>query len=190
MQDKTDDKNWGCAYRSYQTTLSWFVEQNLCEPGLQVPSITEIQTTLKRIDHAHENLRVGSKTWIGSVEASNLLQDSLDILCKLKYVNPPDDLPSYSAELLEHFRTQGTPVVMGAGDYAYTMVGIVYDPDSGASAYAIVDPHYTGADEWKPILTKEWVGWKTAEFFAKSVPPEGFINLCLPLLPGTPNDRV
>jgi hypothetical protein len=189
MQDKTDDKGWGCAYRSYQTTLSWFVEQNLCEPGLQIPSIAEIQATLKRVDHAHENLRVGSKAWIGTVEASNLLQD-LDILCKLHYVNPPDDLPSYSLQLLEHFRTQGTPVVMGAGEYAYTMVGLVYDPDSGASAYAIVDPHYTGADEWKPILTKEWVGWKTPEFFGKSVPPGGFINLCCPQLPGTASGRI
>ena len=27
-------------------------------------------------------------------------------------------------------------------------------------AYLIVDPHYTGKDELKPILTKGWVGWK------------------------------
>ena len=25
----------------------------------------------------------------------------------------------------------------------------------------IVDPHYTGKDEMKPILSKGWVGWKT-----------------------------
>ena len=27
-------------------------------------------------------------------------------------------------------------------------------------AYLIVDPHYTGKDELKPILSKGWVGWK------------------------------
>lgn len=25
----------------------------------------------------------------------------------------------------------------------------------------IVDPHYTGKDDLKPILSKGWVGWKT-----------------------------
>ena len=54
-------------------------------------------------------------------------------------------LPTHSPQLLEHFQTQGTPVIMGAGEYAYTMVGLVYDEASGEASYCIVDPHYTGA---------------------------------------------
>ena len=35
-------KGWGCAYRSLQTLLSWFIEQKYAKEGLKVPSIEEI----------------------------------------------------------------------------------------------------------------------------------------------------
>ena len=44
MQDKFDDKGWGCAYRSLQTLWSWFQCQSYTL--LDVPSHRAIQQTL------------------------------------------------------------------------------------------------------------------------------------------------
>lgn len=41
MQDRMDDKSWGCAYRSLQTICSWFWQQGYVER--LVPTHKEIQ---------------------------------------------------------------------------------------------------------------------------------------------------
>ena len=40
---------------------------------------------------------------------------------------------------------QGTPVMIGGGVLAYTLLGVHFDPDTGECAFLILDPHYTGA---------------------------------------------
>ena len=52
-------------------------------------------------------------------------------------------MPSASRQLVEHFRTQGTPVMIGGGALV-TLLGR-YDVERGTSWH--LDPHYTGPDD-------------------------------------------
>lgn len=70
----------------------------------------------------------------------------------------------------------GSPIMIGGGVYAYTMLGIDYDPDTGNARYLILDPHYVGSDNLKTIIDKGWCGWKTSELFRRDT----FYNLCMP----------
>ena len=45
----------------------------------------------------------------------------------------------------------GTPIMMGGGVLAYTLLGIDYNERTGEAAFLILDPHYTGADDLKRI---------------------------------------
>jgi len=47
--------------------------------------------------------------------------------------------------------------------------------------FLILDPHYTGKDDLRTILSKGWVGWKDSNFWSK----KDFYNLCMPLLPSS-----
>lgn len=179
-QDSLDDSGWGCAYRSLQTCVSWYRLQFYSDK--EVPGIHDIQRLLQRIDEAHKDIVIGSKKWIGTVEAMYLLQDYLGVDCRMLYCRDVADMASQVPQLLQHFEQEGTPVMMGAGQYAYTLVSICFDTATGEVGFLIVDPHYTGADNIKSILQKGWVGWKGLDFFQKAT-DGGFINCCLPLAP-------
>ena len=45
----------------------------------------------------------------------------------------------------------GTPIMIGGGVLAYTLLGIDWDEHSGRCAFLILDPHYTGAEDIKKI---------------------------------------
>jgi Ufm1-specific protease 2 len=47
LQDKFDDKGWGCAYRSLQTICSWFRRQHYT--AAEPPSHRAIQTALVKL---------------------------------------------------------------------------------------------------------------------------------------------
>lgn len=64
--------------------------------------------------------------------------------------------------------------------YAYTMLGIDYNEDTGEARYLILDPHYTGSDNIKTVIDKGWCGWKTNQLFKSDT----FYNLCMPIRPG------
>eukprot|EP00928_Gymnodinium_smaydae_P017877 TRINITY_DN16827_c0_g2_i3.p1 TRINITY_DN16827_c0_g2~~TRINITY_DN16827_c0_g2_i3.p1 ORF type:complete len:495 (-),score=106.35 TRINITY_DN16827_c0_g2_i3:82-1566(-) len=183
MQDSFDDNGWGCAYRSLQTCVSWFRRQHYTVK--EVPSIPDIQGHLKRIDEAHRDLRVGSRQWIGTTEGMYLLQDYLGVDSRFLHCQDAADMAAQMPQVLQHLRREGTPVMMGAGQKAFTLVGLCYDSETGEVAFLIVDPHYTGADDLKTILAKGWVGWKKLDFFEKEA-GTGFINLCLPMVPRGP----
>ena len=53
------------------------------------------------------------------------------------------DLPSKGRELAHHFDTVGTPVMMGGGKLAYTLLGVDYNERTGDCAFLILDPHFT-----------------------------------------------
>ncbi|KFG40791.1 peptidase family c78 protein, partial [Toxoplasma gondii FOU] len=123
---------------------------------------------------------IGSKAWIGTVEGSYVLNWYLHVPSKLLHLTSASDLPSHAATLKEHFDSVGSPVMMGVGDYAYTMVGISVDSETGEAAFLIVDPHYAGDDgDIDKILDKNWIGWKKTNFFEKTAGTK-FINLALP----------
>eukprot|EP00929_Paragymnodinium_shiwhaense_P015306 TRINITY_DN123379_c0_g1_i1.p1 TRINITY_DN123379_c0_g1~~TRINITY_DN123379_c0_g1_i1.p1 ORF type:complete len:569 (-),score=53.32 TRINITY_DN123379_c0_g1_i1:62-1768(-) len=180
MQENCDDAGWGCAYRSLQTCISWYRLQHYTDKSL--PSITEIQRHLKVIDHAHHDLQVGSKRWIGTQESLLVLNDYLGLDSRVLFCHDADDMAVNAAQILGHLRNVGTPVMMGVGQKAFTCVGLCHDPPSGKVAFLIVDPHYTGVDDLGTILSKGWVGWKKLEFFAKEA-QGSFINICMPTAP-------
>ncbi len=60
------------------------------------------------------------------------------------------DIPSYARQLAQHFATQGTPVMIGGGVLAYTLLGVAFDELTGDCAFLILDPHYTGGERRPP----------------------------------------
>lgn len=105
-----DDNGWGCAYRSLQTLASWFVMQGLTEKS--VPTFKEIQQCLVDIGDKPQSF-VGSKQWIGSTEVNYVLDSLLGITSKIIYVSSGEELSTKGQELLNHFKTQGTPIMIG-----------------------------------------------------------------------------
>jgi Ufm1-specific protease 2 len=59
-------------------------------------------------------------------------------------------------ELSTHFKTQGTPVMIGGGVLAYTMLGIDWNEKTGDINFLILDPHYTGSEDIETIIKKGW----------------------------------
>ena len=164
MQDRFDDAGWGCAYRSLQTIASWFRVNGYA--SAPVPSHGDVQACLHAIGDKPASF-VGSKQWIGAIELSYVLDELFGVSCKILTVqNGREDLPGKARELAAHFDDVGTPVMMGGGQLAYTLLGVEYDERSGECAFLILDPHYTGEDVGK--IVPRWCGWKKAEeVFAK-----------------------
>ncbi|KAF3780141.1 putative Ufm1-specific protease [Nymphaea thermarum] len=182
LQDGINDNGWGCAYRSLQTIISWFKLQHYT--SLNVPSHREIQQALVEIGDKELSF-IGSSEWIGAIELSYVLDKLLGVTCKIINVRSGSELPEKCRELALHFETQGTPVMIGGGVLAYTLLGVDYNDQTGDCAFLILDPHYTGKDEIKSILNGGWCGWKKAvdskgkHFFLH----DKFYNLLLPQRP-------
>ena len=175
MQDRFDDNGWGCAYRSLQTLCSWFSLQNYT--SLAPPTHREIQRALVDIGDKPKEF-LGSAEWIGAVELAYVLDERYGVSCKILTVPSGYDLPSRARELARHFDETGTPVMMGGGKLAYTLLGVQWDEKTGECAFLILDPHYTGGEDLKAIVPR-WCGWKKCEdVFARD-----FYNLLMPIPP-------
>jgi hypothetical protein len=175
MQDRFDDNGWGCAYRSLQTLCSWFSLQNYT--SLAPPTHREIQRVLVDIGDKPKEF-LGSAEWIGAVELAYVLDERYGVSCKILTVPSGYDLPSRARELARHFDETGTPVMMGGGKLAYTLLGVQWDEKTGECAFLILDPHYTGGEDLKAIVPR-WCGWKKCEdVFARD-----FYNLLMPIPP-------
>lgn len=182
LQDGFDDSGWGCAYRSLQTIISWFSQQHYT--SIDVPSHRQIQQSLVEIGDKDHSF-IGSREWIGAIELSFVLDKLLGVSSKVINVRSGAELPEKCRELALHFETQGTPVMIGGGVLAYTLLGVDYNDVTGDCAFLILDPHYTGNDELKKIVNGGWCGWKKAvdgkgkHFFLH----DKFYNLLLPQRP-------
>ncbi|ESQ45722.1 hypothetical protein EUTSA_v10010185mg [Eutrema salsugineum] len=182
LQDGFDDSGWGCAYRSLQTIISWFRLQHYT--SISVPPHREIQQTLVEIGDKDPSF-TGSREWIGAIELSFVLDKLLGVSCKIMNFRSGSELPEKCRELAMHFETQGTPIMIGGGVLAYTLLGVDYDEGSGDCAFLILDPHYTGSEDHKKIVNGGWCGWKKAvdskgkSFFLHNK----FYNLLLPQRP-------
>ena len=175
-QDNFKDAGWGCAYRSLQTLISWFKLNTSVGKNIKIPSIPEIQTILVKLGDKDKKI-IGSNEWIGAIEVNLVLNDLLGIDNQILYVSNGPELNSKGRELLYHFQHSGTPVMVGGGVYAYTILGVDYDKVKGECKFLILDPHYVGDDDIKTIINKGWCNWKGIDIFKK----ENFYNLCLPL---------
>ncbi|KAL6428096.1 hypothetical protein ACFW04_008461 [Cataglyphis niger] len=176
MQNNFDDNGWGCAYRSLQTIISWYRLQGYTE--IPIPSHRKIQQCLVDIGDKPSTF-IGSKQWIGSTEVSFVLQTFLNIDVKILYVSSGEEMSALIPQLVNHFDTQGTPIMIGGGVLAHTILGVSYDESSGEGKFLILDPHYTGTEHLPTIINKGWCGWKTKDFWKK----DAFYNMCLPQRP-------
>ncbi|KAF7666244.1 hypothetical protein LDENG_00112810 [Lucifuga dentata] len=178
MQDRMDDNGWGCAYRSLQTICSWFQQQGYVEQP--VPTHKEIQQALVDFGDKQASF-VGSRQWIGSIEVQAVLNQLLGVTSKIMFVSQGSDLASKGRELANHFLTEGTPVMIGGGVLAHTILGVAWSETTGQIRYLILDPHYTGGEDLQVITDKGWCGWKGPEFWDQTA----YYNLCLPQRPKT-----
>ncbi|KAJ0392656.1 hypothetical protein P43SY_005975 [Pythium insidiosum] len=187
MQQGMNDKGWGCAYRSLQTLASWLVLQHYADDAA-VPSHREIQEVLIKIGDKPPSF-LNSRDWIGSMEVGYVLDERFGVSFRSLNVASGPQLVEHAQELKHHFQTQGTPVMMGGGSLAFTLLGIDYNESTGDCAFLILDPHYAGAEDLEAIQTKPMAlegykavpcGWRRASTLAKS-----FYNLCLPQRPTT-----
>lgn len=176
QQDRAEDSGWGCAYRSLQTIVSWFQLQGYT--NCATPSHREIQQMLVDIGDKPASF-VGSRQWIGSQEVGYCLNKLLGVECRTMFVSSGAELSTKSRELLAHFETHGTPVMIGGGMLAHTIIGVAFDSKTGETHYLVLDPHYTGAEDLATVQNKGWCGWKGANFWDRN----SFYNLCLPQRP-------
>lgn len=200
MQNHFNDNGWGCAYRSLQTIISWFKHQgfiyspdtrpyepktdnlqslriDLCSES-RVPTHEEIQKILVDVGDKNSDF-IGSKKWIGSQEVCYVLNHMYGIESKFIAVNSGGDLVAKARDLGAHFADQSTPVMIGGGVLAHTIIGTDFNEKNGDIRYLILDPHYTEEEDLDKITKKGWCGWKKNSFWDKS----SFYNLCLPQRP-------
>ncbi|XP_031195559.1 ufm1-specific protease 2 isoform X2 [Mastomys coucha] len=176
MQDRIDDNGWGCAYRSLQTICSWFRHQGYTERS--IPSHREIQQAL--VDAGDKPAAfVGSRQWIGSIEVQLVLNQLIGVTSKILFVSQGSEMASQGRELANHFQNVGTPVMIGGGVLAHTILGVAWNETTGQIKFLILDPHYTGAEDLQVMLEKGWCGWKNPDFWNK----DAYYNLCLPQRP-------
>lgn len=181
MQDRFNDSGWGCAYRSLQTLMSWCVTEGLASfPGGVLPTHREIQGALVAIGDKPSKF-VGSREWIGANECCYALEKLTGVSSRILHVSRGSEMESKGRELARHFDDQGSPVMIGGGVLAWTILGVARDSRTGKAKFLILDPHYEGADKVDVIQAKGWVAWKGANIFK----PNAFYNLCMPQQPTT-----
>ncbi|KAK1792499.1 hypothetical protein P4O66_012442, partial [Electrophorus voltai] len=109
-----------------------------------------------------ESSFVGSRQWIGSIEVQAVLSHLLGITSKILFVRYlfsrgrvwGSELASKGRELANHFETTGTPVMIGGGVLAHTILGVAWSEVSGQIRFLILDPHYTGGEDLQTITDK------------------------------------
>ncbi|KAF3697601.1 Ufm1-specific protease 1 [Channa argus] len=178
--DGQDDRGWGCGYRTVQTMASWICHN--CTPLKNQfrppPSLPEIQQALVAMGDKPGSFS-GSKDWIGTFEASLVLDYFYDVPCKLVHIRGgAAELEQVAVEELhKHFEKHGSPVMMG-GDMDNSSKGLlgVCTGDKG-SYLLVIDPHYCGCQlEKEDLQRRGWVAWKTVSSLHQS----SFYNLCMP----------
>uniref|UniRef100_A0A0N5ARH2 Ufm1-specific protease n=1 Tax=Syphacia muris TaxID=451379 RepID=A0A0N5ARH2_9BILA len=176
LQGNIDDCGWGCAYRSFQTIWSWFNCQGYTD--LPVPTHRQIQQSLVKYGDRDEKI-VGSRQWLGSLELSYCLETMLGFESKILATNSGAELADNARKLATHFQQYGTPIMIGGGMLAHTILGVDFNSSTGECAFLVLDPHYTGEDAIHTVISKGWCGWKILNFWKK----ECFYNLLLPIPP-------
>jgi len=176
MQDDFDDNGWGCAYRSFQTLFSWYRLQGYTSKP--IPTHLQIQQCLVDLEDKPKTF-VGSRQWIGSMEVSMCLQHFLDVDSRIINVKSGADMAGQGPALAQHFTTYGTPVMIGGGVFAHTILGIDFNSEANELKFLILDPHYTGGEDLDLIQKKGWCAWKGVNFWDK----KSYYNFCMPMYP-------
>lgn len=59
---------------------------------------------------------------------------------------------------------------------AHTILGIDFNDVTGESMFLVLDPHYTGDEDIRTVISKGWCEWKSPSFWQAN----NFYNLLLP----------
>ncbi|KAI4808590.1 hypothetical protein KUCAC02_000647 [Chaenocephalus aceratus] len=178
--DGQDDRGWGCGYRTIQTMASWICNNCVALKNKHTPppNLLEIQQALVTMGDKPSSFSP-SRDWIGTFEASLILDYFYDVPCKLVHVRGGGAELEHVAveELHRHFEKHGSPVMMG-GDRDNSSKGIFGVCTGGDGSYLlVVDPHYYGCQLEKMELQRRgWVAWKRVS----SLDQSSFYNLCMP----------
>ncbi|PIO64387.1 peptidase family C78, partial [Teladorsagia circumcincta] len=122
---------------------------------------------------------VGSRQWIGSTEIGFVLDHLLGIESRFIVTNSGAEVAERARELALHFQTAGTPVMIGGGQLAHTILGVDFDENTGECGFLVLDPHYTGSEDLKDLTDFAIVGfsWKlmtpleSVRIYIKDYPP-------------------
>jgi len=117
------------------------------------------------------------------LELSFCLETMMGVNSRILSSRSGEELGEHARALLFHFENNGSPVMIGGGQLAHTILGIDYNVRSGECHFLVLDPHYTGGDGQDDltnvIVKKGWCGWKPIKFWDK----KAFYNLLLPITP-------
>nr|XP_057924597.1 inactive Ufm1-specific protease 1 [Doryrhamphus excisus]XP_057924598.1 inactive Ufm1-specific protease 1 [Doryrhamphus excisus] len=175
--DGLDDRGWGCGYRTIQTMSSW-LGHNLKVQKRPPPSFQDIQQALVSMMDKPGSF-LGSKEWIGTFEASLVLDYFYNVSCKLVHVRGGGlELEDVAVKALhQHLDKHRCPVMMG-GDRDNSSKGIFGVCTGNSGSYLlVVDPHYYGGTlERAEAQRQGWAAWKSVS----SLDQSSFYNLCLP----------
>ncbi|KAL0236692.1 hypothetical protein PCE1_000090 [Barthelona sp. PCE] len=159
-QDPIQDVGWACAYRSLQTVASAIIRAGFGK-GHDVPGVHDIQRILFEIGACQANI-LESRTWIGSIEVSFVLNHLFDVETEIITARNLEELQHLTANIASYFETGlSFPLMIGGSKYAHTIVGA----DATTQQYAILDPHYVGNDSVKSILRKGCIVVNPLSFF-------------------------
>eukprot|EP00126_Sphaerothecum_destruens_P004516 Sdes_comp18233_c0_seq1m7830 len=107
----------------------------------------------------------------------------MGVTSKIMFLSSASEFISKGRELIQHFETHSSPIMVGGGVLAHTILGVACNPLTGKVRLLILDPHYTGKDEDISLIIKHgWCGWKDPLTFFDQ---KAHYNLCLPQCPAT-----
>ena len=86
-----------------------------------------------------------------------VLNEKLGVESKIINVSSGIELPDQVPELIEHFENVGSPIMIGGGVLAHTIVGVAFDEATRDCQFLILDPHYTGVHNESNI--KPWFNY-------------------------------
>jgi Ufm1-specific protease 2 len=102
-------------------------------------------------------------------------------------VSSGSEIPARAREIAAHFRDEGTPIMIGGGVRAFTLLGIDWNEDTGDVSFLILDPHYKGPEDVHSVVKGSWVAWKLPRHKAAAggelFRAKAFYNLLCPLRP-------
>ena len=70
---------------------------------------------------------IGSREWIGAFEVSYVIQKQLGYACNIQHISSGAQVSSLLPIFEQHFKQVGTPIMIGGGVLAYTLLGWFYD---------------------------------------------------------------